>query len=272
MAAQCRLVYGSVLCTAGRWPEGEAALLMEVLGPKGTAYLAHYADAAVRLASLRLMQGRVEEAAELLGPFEDRPDACEPLGRLHLLAGELDLAEAVARRGLDGIRHDVLHAGRLRSLLVEIELSRDNVDVAARHADALTELAERPSTGRCWRRLSWRGAGGRGAPGLRRCRLRLQAGAVAPSGDQRPLLSGIIALELAEVLLAAGGSRRSRRPRPSGGRHLRSAGRRPTCRPPRRPCSVRWGCAPVRWGAVPLLRSPDSLSVSSKYWSCCGAG
>ena len=65
------------------------------------------------------------------------------MGRLHLLAGELDLAEAVARRGLDGIRHDVLHAGRLRALLVEIELSRNNVDVAARHADALTELAEK---------------------------------------------------------------------------------------------------------------------------------
>jgi hypothetical protein len=62
MYAHCRLVYGSVLCTAGRWPEGEAALL-DVLGPKGTVYLAHYAEAAVRLASLRLLQGRVDEAA-----------------------------------------------------------------------------------------------------------------------------------------------------------------------------------------------------------------
>jgi hypothetical protein len=72
MHAHCRLVYGSVLCTAGRWPEGEAAL-MEVLGPNGTIYLAHHAEAAARLASLRLLQGRVEEAAELLRPFEDRP-------------------------------------------------------------------------------------------------------------------------------------------------------------------------------------------------------
>ena len=134
MYAHCRMVYGSVLCTAGRWPEGEAALL-EVLGPKGTVYLAHHAEAAVRLASLRLQQGRVEEAAELLGPFEHRPDACEPLGRLHLLVGELDLAEAVARRGLDGIRHDAVHAGKLWSLLVEIELRRNEVDGAARNAD-----------------------------------------------------------------------------------------------------------------------------------------
>jgi DNA-binding CsgD family transcriptional regulator len=105
MYAQCRLVYGSALCTAGRWPEGEAALL-DVLGPNGTAYRAHYAEAAVRLASLRLMQGRVEEAAELLGPFEDRPDACEPLGRVHLLGGELDLAEVLLAAGARGAAID----------------------------------------------------------------------------------------------------------------------------------------------------------------------
>jgi DNA-binding CsgD family transcriptional regulator len=204
MYAHCRMVYGSVLCAAGRWPEGEAALL-DVLGPKGTAYLAHYAEAAVRLASLRLLQGRVEEAAELLGPFEQRPDACEPLGRLHLLAGQLDLAEAVARRGLDGIRHDVLHAGKLWSLLVEIELTRNAVDVAARHAETLIELAERAEH----RPLLAEADLARG----RVAAARLDFGAAVDAfeqarshleGDQRPLLAGAIALELAEVLAAAG--------------------------------------------------------------------
>jgi DNA-binding NarL/FixJ family response regulator len=203
MYAYCRMVYGSVLCTAGRWPEGEAALL-DALGPNGTAYLAHYAAAAVRLASLRLMQGRVEEAAELLGPFEDRPDACEPLGRLHLLAGELDLAEAVAKRGLDGVRHDVLHAGRLRALLVEIELSRNNVDVAARHADALMELAEKAEH----RPLLAQAELARGRVAAARLDFDAAVSACEQArshlGDQQPLLSGTIALELAEVLLAAG--------------------------------------------------------------------
>jgi DNA-binding CsgD family transcriptional regulator len=204
MYAHCRMVYGSVLCAVGRWPEGEAALL-DVLGPNGTAYAAHYAEAAVRLASLRLLQGRVDEAAELLRPLEDRPDACEPLGRLHLLAGELDLAEAVARRGLDGIRHDVLHAGKLRSLLVEIELSRNAVDVAARHAEALTELAERAehppllaeadvARGRvAAARLDF----GAAADAFEQARAHLE-------GELRPLLAGTIALELAEVRSAAG--------------------------------------------------------------------
>jgi DNA-binding CsgD family transcriptional regulator len=204
MYAHCRLVYGSVLCTAGRWPEGEAALL-DVLGPKGTTYVAHYAEAAVRLASLRLLQGRLDEAAELLAPFEDRPDACEPLGRLHLLAGELDLAEAVARRGLDGIRHDVLHGGKLRSLLVEIALSRHAVDVAARHAEALTDLAE----GAEHRPLRAEAGVARGRVAAVRLDFDAAVGAFEQArahldGDQRPLLSGTIALELAEVLAAAG--------------------------------------------------------------------
>ena len=204
MYAHCRMVYGSVLCAAGRWPEGEAALL-EVLGPSGTVYLAHYAEAAVRLASLRLLQGRVEEAAELLGPFEQRADACGPLGRLHLLAGELDLAEAVARRGLDGIRHDVLHAGKLWSLLVDIELARNAVDVAARHAETLTELAERSEhrpllaeadlvRGRV---AAARKDFGAAVDAFEQARAHLE-------GDQRPLLAGTIALEMAEALAAAG--------------------------------------------------------------------
>lgn len=204
MYAHCRLVYGSVLCAAGRWSEGEAALL-QVLGPKGTAYLAHYAEAAVRLASLRLLQGRVEEAAELLARFEQRPDACEPLGRLHLLAGELDLAEAVARRGLDGIRHDVLHAGKLWSLLVEIELTRGAVDVAARHAETLIDLAETAEHPPLLAESDL--ARGRVAAARLDFSAAVDAFEQARSHvevNQRPLLAGTIALELAEICAAQG--------------------------------------------------------------------
>jgi hypothetical protein len=67
--SHCDLAYGSLMCTAGDVSEGEASIL-RVLGQDGTAYAAHRTEAVVRLASLRLTQGRAEEAAELLRPVE----------------------------------------------------------------------------------------------------------------------------------------------------------------------------------------------------------
>ena len=201
--SHCRLAYGSVLCTAGRWPEGEEAIL-EVLGPAGSAYLAHRAEAAARLASLRLLQGRVEEAAQLLAPFEDRPSSCEPLARLHLVTGELELAEAVARRGLGTVGQDRLRVGALRSVLVEVGLARDDVAAAAAHANALHELAE--STESRVLRAEAAVAHGRVAAA------RLEPEAAVASfeearshldPEERPLLAGLAALELAQALAHA---------------------------------------------------------------------
>ena len=198
--SHCRLAYGSVLCTAGRWREGEAALL-EVLSDGGSRYLAHRADAASRLASLRLLQNRVEEAVALLRGFEDRAGSCESLARVHLVTGELDLAAAVARRGLNTAGADVLRTGGLRSLLVEVELSRDDVSAAAAHADSLAELAEAADCRLL--RAEAALAGGRVAaaqlqPGVAVARFEEARQHLHP--DERPLLAATVALELALVL------------------------------------------------------------------------
>lgn len=199
----CRLVYGSVLCTAGRWGEGESALL-DVLGPSGSAYLGHRADACARLASLRLLQGRLEEAAELLRPFEDRPNSCEPLARLHLLSGDHELAAAVARRGLHAVPGDRLRDGALRALLVEVELAGGDVDAAADHARALDNLAEMTDSHVLRSEAALANA-------------RVAAAALDPNrahrgleeaarhlDHERPLLSAVIALELAQTLADEG--------------------------------------------------------------------
>ncbi len=204
MHTHCRLVYGSVLCTAGRWLEGEKALL-EALGPEGSVIYAHRSEAAARLASLRLVQGRVEEAAELLRPFEDRLGSCEPLARVHIVTRELDVAEAVARRGLGMAGGDRLRIASLRSVLVEVELARHDVAAAAVHADALEELAT--ITG-C-RLLHADAAVAR----ARVAAARLDHHAAIASfeearahlhPDERPLLTAMVALELAQVLAEVG--------------------------------------------------------------------
>ena len=188
----CRVAYGSVLCTVGRWAEGEAAIL-EVLAPEAGAVHGHRGDAAARLADLRLLQGRFEEARELLHPYGDRPFATEPLGRLHLLTGEHDVAAAIVRRGVDAVPGDRLRMGALLGLLVEIELTRRDGRAAAAAAERLEELAtptEEPTL--------------LAEAALARARVdgdgSAYRAALVHLGEDRPLVRGTISLELAELL------------------------------------------------------------------------
>jgi DNA-binding CsgD family transcriptional regulator len=202
--SHCRLAYGSVLCTAGQLSEGEAAL-MDILGPEGSSYLAHRAEAGTRLASVRLLQGRVDDAAELLRQFEDRPGSCEPLARVHLMKGDLDVARAVARRGLDQIGADRLRAGTLRSLLVEIELSAGAPAAAELHAAELEQLAGLTDS----RALQAEAALARARVAAARLRPEaavalLEEARSQLDAEERPLLAGLVALELAHALAQFG--------------------------------------------------------------------
>jgi DNA-binding CsgD family transcriptional regulator/predicted negative regulator of RcsB-dependent stress response len=137
----CRIAYGAVLCNAGRFTEAEDEL-MYVLGPQGTTTVPKRWEGLAGLAELRLLQGRVDEAAQLVAPFADRFEACRPLARLHIIHGELDLAAAVVRRALNELVGDRLRIGAFLSLLVEIEIARGDLDAARRASSDLTKLAE----------------------------------------------------------------------------------------------------------------------------------
>lgn len=200
----CRLVYGSVLCVAGRVGEGEAALL-DALSPTASTVHAHRAAASTRLASLRLLQGRVDEAAALLAPYEDWPASAEALAHVHLAKGEPDVADAVARRGLAGAGGDALRAGDLLAVLVEVALARGDDAAAAEHVAAIEALAAGTdcrllladadlAAGRlAAARLDPAGA----RVALERAQSHLRDG-------ERPLVTGVVALELAAVLADAG--------------------------------------------------------------------
>jgi DNA-binding CsgD family transcriptional regulator len=188
----CRLAYGSVLCTVGRWREGEEAIL-EVLQPAVAGLSGHRGDAAARLAALRLLQGRFEDAGDLLAPHQDRPAAAEPLARLHLLLGEHDLAAAVVRRGIDAVPGDRLRVGALLGLLVEVELARDDhaaARAAAARLRAHVATTEEPSLIAEATLAEARVA--RDVDGYRR--------ALASLGEDRPHVCATISLELAELL------------------------------------------------------------------------
>jgi DNA-binding CsgD family transcriptional regulator len=204
LSTHCRSAYGAVLCSSGRWPEAEEAIL-EVLSPSSSSSIAHRVDAVARLAELRLHQGKVEEAAQLIAPHEDRLAVWRPLAEVHLRRGAPELAAAVARRGLRELSGDALRRSPLLSLLVEAELCcGDRVAAGAAVAELVTS-AERSDS-----------AVLRAEAAIAEGRLRMAEGdavaAVERFGEalgrirdgERPLLAGVACLELARALAATG--------------------------------------------------------------------
>src|SRR5262249_51407109 len=121
LSTHCVLAHGAVLLDAGRWSEAET-LLLEGLGATGSRSFGHRAELAAHLAALRVDQGRLDEAAEVVAPYEDTLVACVPLARLHLARNRPDLAAAVCRRGLRRLRGDTARAAPLLAALVDAEL------------------------------------------------------------------------------------------------------------------------------------------------------
>jgi DNA-binding CsgD family transcriptional regulator/tetratricopeptide (TPR) repeat protein len=101
VSAICLTHHGGVLIAAGRWPEAEEELTT-ALRIHETGMRALRSEVCVRLADLRVRQGRTAEAVELLAGNEFDVHAVLPLARTHLARGEREMAVAVLRRSLDG--------------------------------------------------------------------------------------------------------------------------------------------------------------------------
>ena len=236
MFTHCRVAHGSVLSAAGRWPEAEA-LLLAALGSEQQPVMAHRPLAVAHLAALRLDQGRVEEAAELLEPFADRLPSCAPLARVHLARGELDLAAAVVRRGLDELVGDALQRAPLLALLVEIEIGRHDLDAAELAVTELEEIGAQvglPAVSANADRARARLLAAQGD--VAGARAVLRSALARLSGGRAAYQLGEVRLQLAELLASdgdgPGGDRRG-----AGGAHL--------LRPARRAPGPRSGLGPA---------------------------
>lgn len=140
LLAYCRTSYGGLMTALGRWAEAEAAL-DEAIRAFERGHRGLRVHAVIRLADLRVSQGRVEEAAVLLAGLEDQAAAVIPLARLHLLKGEWALARAVLEQALPPATATTLHQWAVLLLLVEVLLAGGDVAGARRVMAALTQLA-----------------------------------------------------------------------------------------------------------------------------------
>jgi DNA-binding CsgD family transcriptional regulator/tetratricopeptide (TPR) repeat protein len=141
IATHCRTDFGSLLCLAGRWSEADEALRAAVQSSE-RMHREHYRASRAALADLRIGQGRLHEAAELLRGLETEIAASVPTIRLHLARGEHDLAATKCREALRAFTGDLLRGSRFLDLLVLAELGRGRADDAADAANQLTAAAE----------------------------------------------------------------------------------------------------------------------------------
>jgi len=129
VSTTCRLHYGGILVAIGRWREAETELL-EAIRISDRSYRMMRTFPLVRLADLRLRQGRFEEAERRLEGCEWHPTARRCLAAAALGRGQLDLAHDLATLCLEGMAADDPVRAPALGLLVEIDVTRDDLIAA----------------------------------------------------------------------------------------------------------------------------------------------
>jgi DNA-binding CsgD family transcriptional regulator len=124
----CRTLYGGVLLASGDWVQAEEELQIAVAESRHSQAAVH-TSAIATLASLRLAQGRLDEAERLIEGIEEQ--AAAVLTSVHLARGRAAAAAVAASRALDSAKADQLDAAVLMELLGEAELAQGDAPTAA---------------------------------------------------------------------------------------------------------------------------------------------
>jgi DNA-binding NarL/FixJ family response regulator len=137
----CRTVHADVLVANGRWAEAESAL-QTALDTHARYIPRMSAPAVASLAELRILQGRLPEAEDLLAGREEHPAALRALALLRIADGRPRQAVALLERGLRGTEDNPVAASLLLAPLVDARLALGNVAGARSAAEQLSALAD----------------------------------------------------------------------------------------------------------------------------------
>lgn len=136
----CRTHYGGILIALGRWDEAERELLAAIRVFEA-GYWASQLFALLRLADLRVRQGRFEEAERLLEGFDWHVSAKRSLARIALARGDLALARDFGRLCLESTPPSDPDCAAVLALLVEVQLAGGDLAAAEETYDQLSAVA-----------------------------------------------------------------------------------------------------------------------------------
>ena len=136
----CRSHYGGILVALGRWAEAEAELLAAIEGFE-RGYRGDRIFAALRLADLRVRQGRLEEAERLLEGGEWHPTARRLAATIALARGDAALASELGELCAEGSALADPPSAPALELLIVTRLAIGDVVAAHEAADRLAMIA-----------------------------------------------------------------------------------------------------------------------------------
>ena len=142
LLAFCRTCCADVLAANGRIDAAEAELVAAIRELTEAGQRSRCVPPAARLAEIRVLQGRLDEAEQLLVGFESDPDAVRAAVTMRMARGETSGAEALLAARLEEIGRTNLLAAPLLELLVQVQLSVERIDDAIASAEALEALAD----------------------------------------------------------------------------------------------------------------------------------
>lgn len=136
----CRTIHADVLVATGRWEDAERAL-QDALEMHDRYVPMMGAPTLATLAELRVLQGRMPEAEQLLAGREEAPGSLRALARLRIVQGQPQVAAALLERGLVGAADDVVRTMQLLAPLVDARLACGQIEQAEEAAARLDRLA-----------------------------------------------------------------------------------------------------------------------------------
>lgn len=142
----CQTVHADVLMATGRWDEAERAL-QRALAAHARFGRTMGTPTAASLAELRVRQGRLAEAEQLLAGREEEASSLRALALLRMAEHEPRQAAALLERGLLAVDRNVMQAAQLLGPLVDACLACGDLDGAEAAATRLGDLARSTGTG-----------------------------------------------------------------------------------------------------------------------------